>query len=153
MSARNLTLYIPGNVAQKMDRLQEVNWSKIAREAIERYIDERLDTSIPPEILSTLRNQKGDEFTNGKKLATETIAPNLSYKKMAIFFKAASERAENARKYLAAMSGLEEEQLPFDIETSAIEIIRKEFNEIPKGATDEFCRGVFSVLDELWHKI
>jgi hypothetical protein len=153
MSAKNLTLYIPGDVARKMDQLSEVNWSKIARDAIERYVEDRLNTSIPPETLSKLRKEMGEEVANGKKLAAEQILPRLTYKKLASFFKTVRSRAENARNYQAVMSGVEEEMLPLDIEGQALEIIKDHFVEIPKDATDEFCRGVFSLLNETWETL
>jgi predicted DNA-binding protein len=153
MSAKNLTLYIPGDVAQKMDTLREVNWSKVAREAIERYIEERLSTSIPAETLSKLRKEKGEEVVNGKKLAAEQILPNLTYKRLASFFKTVRIRAENARSNYAASIGVEEDMIRLDIEGTTLEIIKDHFTEIPKDATDEFCKGAFSLLNETWEAL
>ena len=153
MSARNLTLYIPAEVAKKMDKLQEVNWSKIARNAIETYIKDRLDASIPSEALIRLREEKGKEFANGKKLAVEQIIPTIKYKKLALFFQRVRENAINGRDSEASISGIPEEMLSLDLEGAALNIIKKYFGEIPKDATEQFVKGVLSVLEETWKKL
>ena len=150
MSARNLTLYIPGEVAEKMDKLQEVNWSRIARDAIERYIDERLSMSVPPEVISKLRKEMGEEFVNGKQFAVEHILPKLAYKQLAQFFEAARIRAEKERSAFAVEVSVEEELLNLDVKGAALRIMKDYFKEIPKDATDQFQKGAFYFINEAW---
>ena len=67
MSAKNITLSVTADTAEKMGKFTEVNWSKIARDAIEKYVNDRLDDTVPQDVLIRLRKEKGDEYANGKK--------------------------------------------------------------------------------------
>lgn len=156
VSAKNLTLYIPAEVAKKMDKLQEVNWSKIARDAIETYIEDRLQTSISPETLSRLRKEKGEEFANGKKYVTEEIIPKVTYKKLARFFERVNSNAIQAREYAAAMEGnIPAEMLSLSpyFEEEALKLIKQFFGKPLQDATEQFAKGALSVLDETWKKL
>jgi predicted DNA-binding protein len=153
MSAKNLTLYIPAETAQKMDLLQEVNWSKIARDAIEQYIEDRLDTTIPSEVLSRLRKEMGEEFANGRKLVVEKLGPNLTYKRLISFFDAVDARVEAIRSEISMEHGISESDININIEAEAIAIIKKHFKEIPSEASTKFCEGFYSMLNQMKKKL
>ncbi len=153
MSAKNLTLYIPGEIAEKMEPLTEVNWSKIARDAIEKYIEERLDTSIPQELLNRLRTEMGEEFVNGKTLATEKIVPSVSYKKLAGFFNHVRSNVQYEVSQIEEHVNIPPWEISVDETKIAIDIINKHFSEIPKDATPKYREGVFSVLKDVWDKL
>ena len=153
MSAKNLTLSISPQTSEKMEKFSEVNWSKIARDAIEQYVNDRLNTKVSPDLLIRLRNEKGEEYANGKKLALETISPKITYKRLAKFFEKVYEKAEEARSNEANERGMPEEYVSIDIETIAISYIRDFITDIPKDSTDEFCKGIFSVLNDVWGNI
>jgi hypothetical protein len=153
MSSKNLTLYIPAETAQKMDKLQEVNWSKIARDAIERYIEDRLDTTMPPEVLSKLRSEMGEEFANGRRLVVEKLGPNLTYKRLISFFDALDARVENTRAEISDLHGVPESDITIDVEAEALVIIKKHFTEIPAEASSKFCEGVYLMLSKMRKKL
>ena len=153
MSAKNITLSVSADTAEKMGKLSEVNWSKIARDAIDKYVNDRLDNSVPADVLIRLRIEKGEEYANGKKLAIEKISSNVNYKRLASFLEKAVEKAENMRRCESRTYGVPEEDISLDMEGAALNFIRDSFSEIPKGSSNEFCKGVFSVLNDIWVKL
>lgn len=57
---RNITVYISDELDQKMKQFGEVNWSEIARQGIERYMDKRVvevaeKNKVPNDILNEFR--------------------------------------------------------------------------------------------------
>lgn len=155
MSSKNLTLYIPADLAKKMEKLPEVNWSKIAQHAIESYVEDRLQSSIPSETLIKLRKEKGQEFANGKKYAVERILPTIMYKKLADFFHRAQAEAESERRNYAAAHEMPIEVLglyQFYKEVS-LRIIRWFFGKLPEDTSEEFAKGVLSIIRETWKKL
>jgi hypothetical protein len=151
--AKNLTLYISADLAEKMNALEEVNWSQVARESIQRYVDERLNPAIPAEILSRLRKEMGDEYTNGKKLATESMVPFITYRKLEAFFTKTYSVASKNLEAEAREMGISPDELSLDVENAGASIIKDYFSEIPKDASSRFCKGVFLVFNELWENI
>ena len=151
--SKNITLYIPAELATKMGSLKDVNWSQIAREAIQRYVEEHLNSTIPADILNKLRKEMDDDFTNGKKLALEELAPKVAYRTLEGFFAKSNSIAYSECKDFANEMGIDIEEAPYNLEGAAIKIIKDYFNEIPKDASSRFCKGVFMVLNEVWNKI
>ena len=155
MSSKNLTLYVPADVADKMDELPEVNWSRIARDAIQTYIKDRLETSIPSEVISRLRKEKGREFASGKKYAAEVIIPEVTYKKMSSFFERASESANSAVRNEAAVTGAPLEVLspePYR-KQELLSSIKWFFGHLPEDSTEQFVKGALSAIEETWNKL
>ena len=155
MSSKNLTLYISADTATKMEEFGEVNWSKIARDAIETYINDRLEKSIPPELLYRLRKEKGEEYTNGKQHALAAIVPNLTYKNLALFFEKVKRNAENIISDEAEMRGIPDFALSLKsfMNEEALSLVRSYFGKLPKDSTEEFAKGVLSVIDDAWNKL
>jgi len=155
MSAKNLTLYISADLAEKMEELTEVNWSKIARAAIETYIKDRLETSIPSEALSRLRMEKGEEFANGKRYAVEEIVPKLTYKKLSKFFEEANERTNAAVSDYAAIRGIPDEMVnstPY-YEAQVLSSMKSFFGKLPQDTTEQFLKGALSVIEDTWNSL
>ena len=144
------------DIATKMEVFGEVNWSKIARDAIEIYINDRLETTIPSELLSRLRKEKGVEYANGKKYALDSIVPNLTYTKLALFFEKVKRNAEGARSEEAAMRGYPDFAAslePYMKEEALALLSKRYFGNLPKDATEEFARGVLSLIEDAWNKL
>ena len=155
MPAKNLTLYIPADLAEQMDGFTEVNWSKIARDAIEIYIQDRIQTSVPSSVLNKLRKEKGKEFADGKKFALEEIVPQITYRKLDEFFKRVNNMAEGRRSDEAAISGVPIDMISIRhyLEEAALSHIWWFFGKLREEATDEFARGILSVIEETWKKL
>ena len=152
-SPKNLTLYISADLAEKMDTLKEVNWSQVARDAIQRYVDERLNSEISVDILNRLRREIGDELANGKKLALEELVPKVTYRNLENFFTRAESIAIANSNAFAEEEGIDPSEAPYSLESAAVPLLKDYFTEIPKEASNKFCKGVFLVLEELWNKI
>ncbi|MDE1845404.1 MAG: hypothetical protein KGI10_08775 [Thaumarchaeota archaeon] len=91
---KNITLSIPDEIFLKMGKLQEVNWSAVAREAIEAYIERRDSPDLEP-IIERLTKEKSKEYTAGIKKATE-IATTASYANFDMIFVRYQEEVEKA---------------------------------------------------------
>jgi len=151
--AKNLTVYIPQDIANEMDRFPEVNWSKIAQEAIQTYIRNRLDTSLPFEAIKRLKKEKGEEFANGKRYAIEEIIPNTSYDELDSFFRSINDEAERVRSDWAQAEGVPKVLFKLEpfYDKVAPEVTRRFFGL--KNCTDEFIKGIIMVLEETWEKL
>jgi hypothetical protein len=103
--------------------------------------------------LERIRKEMGEEFANGQRFATQEMGPKVTYKKLeSFFYKVVSDASINASQE-AAIQGIDPEFLSIDYEGAAIPIIKDYFLEIPRDATNKFCKGVFSVLNDLWQKL
>ena len=81
---KNMTLTIPDEIIEKMNKLTEVNWSAVARDAIEKYIEARKEPEIAP-ILERLTEEKNKQYAKGFSTATK-IAKGLLYETFAVLF-------------------------------------------------------------------
>ncbi len=75
--AKNVTIAIPNELNKKMDQLEEVNWSAVARKAIEEYLETRTHPELES-IIQRLTKEKKEEYVKGVKTAT-SIATTASY--------------------------------------------------------------------------
>lgn len=75
--AKNVTISIPEELNKKMDQLEEVNWSAVARKAIEEYLETRTHPELES-IIQRLSKEKKEEYGKGVKIAT-SIATTASY--------------------------------------------------------------------------
>src|SRR5258708_7413875 len=77
---KNVTIWVSTETADRMEKLKEVNWSQVSKEAIEAYIDAR--KSVNPEArlkLEHLKQQeKKDGYAFGSQLASD-ILEKLTY--------------------------------------------------------------------------
>lgn len=74
---KNITLSIPDNLELEMDKFVEVNWSAVARDAIEIYIKRRSDPAFAP-VVERLNNEKDALYNKGRKEAKDFIT-NMRY--------------------------------------------------------------------------
>jgi len=77
---KNITLAIPDELTVEMEKLKEVNWSAVAREAIESYIKRRTNPTLTP-ILERLATEREQIYQEGYNKATEFVNP-LQYADM-----------------------------------------------------------------------
>jgi hypothetical protein len=80
--AKNLTLALPDELYAEMEKLKEVNWSQVARNSIQQYLERRKKPELQ-EILLKLDAEKGEEYVKGvefaKALARSKGYPGMSY--------------------------------------------------------------------------
>ena len=69
---KNVTISLPDGLADAMAKLQEVNWSAVARDAIENYVKMREKPDLA-EVVQQLVKQRGSDFARGVQTA-QTLA-------------------------------------------------------------------------------
>lgn len=79
-TGKNVTVYVPDNIAPKMEEFREVNWSQVCQAAIERYIEAR--KGVNPSIRLKLDELKQEEekagYIFGSQIASEILS-KLTY--------------------------------------------------------------------------
>jgi predicted DNA-binding protein len=154
MSAKNLTIYLSAETAKKMDQIkEETNWSKIARDAIEKYINDKTQTALPTQVLERLRREMDQEYSDGRKFAVETLAPQLTYKNLDNFFTASNLRAEADAEELANDMGYPVSEVRPNYDGAAKKLLKEHFPNVPKDISDKFTDGVFEVLKGFWNEL
>jgi uncharacterized protein YjhX (UPF0386 family) len=152
MSAKNITVYMSAETVQKMEKEQfkDTNWSKVARDAIECYIRDKTQATIPQEIFERLKAEMDTEYSNGKQYAIEILAKKLSYRVLSNFFEEAERRAYAEENRIANEEGIDPGQMVHEYDSNAKEMLKDYFSDIPKDASSKYCDGVYSVLKETW---
>jgi len=155
LSAKNITLYMPAEIAEKMqlEQFKETNWSKIARDAIENYINDRTQVSIPADLLQKLQAEMNTEYSNGRKFAVEEIGKDLTYSKLANFFEEAQRLADVSAAKYADDEGIELSSLSYTCDSEAKSILRKYFDNVPRDVSSRYIDGVYSFLRDIWGRL
>jgi hypothetical protein len=88
---KNITLSIPDELASEMDKYKEVNWSAVARSAIEIYIKHRQKPELAP-VLDRFSKEKDELYAAGWNKAHQLVA-KLSYRELEVIFENLEYRA------------------------------------------------------------
>ncbi len=157
---KNVTIYLPDEVAQKMDKLPEVNWSEICRNAITDYIETRTQTDLTS-IITRLKNESKTDYTKGKLVIYEDVAPKLPLKDLEHW-------ASNVD--IASIIGLSYNPGPFghepklDLEEAkaiAIASMRRGLElfqhnlgaKVPKDFSDSYIEGAIAAFKEIYKRV
>ena len=73
---KNVTIYLSDEIAGRMEKYQEVNWSEICRKAVLDYVDTRSHMDIGP-ILERLKAERNEAYKQGQIFFYQ-IAPQMS---------------------------------------------------------------------------
>lgn len=73
---KNVTIYLSDEIAGRMEKYQEVNWSEICRKAVLDYIDTRSHLDIGP-LLEKLKAERNEAYKQGQILFYQ-IAPQMT---------------------------------------------------------------------------
>ncbi len=138
--AKNLTISFPDELYEKMSKFNDVNWSAVARNAIEDYLERRTEPDLEP-ILEKLTKEKGDEYSKGVKKATE-IYKKENYAKLDELFSEYYKRCENNDHAVEVQgeSGLSRDDILLEVLKS------KRFLNVVAHFTGEFKRGLYESL-------
>jgi len=82
--AKNRTLSLPDKLSERMEKLSEVNWSEVARNAFEEYLNIRKEPEIS-DIIERLTKEKNKQYAIGFAAASN-IAKKLNYEKFIEIF-------------------------------------------------------------------
>jgi hypothetical protein len=69
---KNVTISLPDELADAMAKLPEVNWSAVARDAVENYVKMREKPDLA-EVVQLLIKQRGSDYARGVQTA-QTLA-------------------------------------------------------------------------------
>ena len=72
---KNVTIYLSDEIAGKMEKYQEVNWSEICRKAVIDYIDTRSNIDLGP-LIEKLKAERNEAYKQGQILFYK-IAPEM----------------------------------------------------------------------------
>ena len=76
---KNLTIYLPDDVAKKTEKFPEVNWSEICRKAVADYVETRSEIELAP-ILERLKKDRSEDFKQGQLIMYSQIIPKMAWK-------------------------------------------------------------------------
>jgi len=84
VTPKNVTIYLSDEIAGKMEKYPEVNWSEICRKAVTDYIDTRSQIDIAS-LLEKLKAESNEAYKQGQILFYQ-IAPKMSLKEFDIWY-------------------------------------------------------------------
>ena len=157
---KNVTVYLPDEVAQKMDTLPEVNWSEICRNAITDYIQTRTQTDLTS-IITRLRSEGKTDYTKGKLLIYEDVAPKLSIEDLEHTAKGVDRDTITARSYEPELIGGSKKLYPEEAKAIAIDNMRRFLHEfrhdfgakVPNNFSDSYVEGAIAAIKEIFKRV
>jgi hypothetical protein len=90
---KNITLAVPDELAMLMEDFKEVNWSAVARDAIEAYVRRRSQPNVAP-LLERLAKEREGIYAEGWVKAEEVVK-DMSYRDLYRMFRDISSSAES----------------------------------------------------------
>lgn len=144
--AKNITLSLPDDLADQMEKIPEVNWSAVAKGCIKQYIEVRNSPDLSA-IVERLQKQKGEEYVNGRKRADE-IANEIGYKGLNVLWKKYWKKREPIDE-IEATGGPPEPWVSIPSEEDTMQEVLSESNLIKTDASDEFLKGLKERLSEI----
>jgi predicted transcriptional regulator len=155
---KNVTIYLPDETAQKMEKLSEVNWSEICRKAINDYIETRTQTDLSS-IITRLKNERKTDYTKGEILVYEEIAPKLSLKDLEYYATGVDTAAimVESRDPLTSKAKI----TPDQANTIAITFMRNALRKfkrtlsvnIPDDFSDSYVEGATSAFKDIYQRV
>jgi hypothetical protein len=143
--AKNLTLSIPDELAEKIAGFPEVNWSAVARRCIEQYVEARLMPDMS-KLLEKLQEERGQEYVRGRKFAA-TIAEELGYRSLNEVVREYWKEREKQEEF--EESGGPPPGENYETPNESMEkVLSKKYSDV-EGASEAFLQGVREALIEI----
>lgn len=146
---KNVTIYLPDEVAENMEKFPEVNWSEICRQAILDYIETRSRTEIAP-ILERLKKERNDDYKQGQIVLYEKVFSKLSWKDFEEWHERLNKRIVAERPRLQDENPLSPEMAELLANDNLRKILRymakQNAIEIPQSPSDSFCEGAIDAF-------
>ena len=149
---KNLTIYLPDDVADKMEKFPEVNWSEICRKAVIDYINTRSQVDIAA-ILGRLKKERGQDYRQGQTFAYEKVIPKLSWRDFELHC---------PRFDAKVIVGFSEDITYEAAELEAISRVKRYLKYLaeerkivgaPENPSDAFCQGFIAALMDLYKRV
>jgi hypothetical protein len=152
---KNITIYLPEDVAEKMETFSEVNWSEICRRAVLDYIQTRSQIDLAP-IIERLKKERNTDYKQGQITIYKEIIPKLSWKTL----EQLRPRIDKKLMTQQPKTFMEEPLSPLAAERTATNYIRNWIQQyakqnkiqISETITDTFCEGAIDALIEVYNR-
>ena len=159
---KNITLSIPDDLSAQMDALAEVNWSAVARQSIEDYVNRRKDPEMGP-LIEKLKKEKDSEYRDGIAKIVESFQ-NKSYDTVEIIVEKFNERSkivkrqlreDNARRTVTINASRRKAEQEF--EKVKYELMFSVLVEVRVVGTDQhtnsFMKGMYDAVFKVWENV
>jgi len=156
---KNLTIYLPNDVAKKMENFPEVNWSEICRKAVADYVETRSEVDLAP-ILEKLKNERSEDFKQGQLIMYTQIMPKMALKDFEFLYPRLSitlKKEQPPDPFLGEKQHISDETAEHD----AVHTMRfwlKRFGSehevnLPEDFSDAYAEGAIEAFWDLYNKI
>jgi hypothetical protein len=154
---KNLTIYLPDDVAEKMEKFPEVNWSEICRKAVTEYVKTRSQIDLAP-ILERLKKERSEDFRQGQLVMYTQIIPKMKWKDIESLYPTLDKDLVKERS--ATWPG-EEPLSDKGAEFAAIQTMRKWLQyyrkergaNVPKNFSDAYAEGAIEAFMDVYRKV
>ena len=154
---KNVTIYLSDEIAGKMEKYPEVNWSEICRKAVVDYVDTRSHIDIGP-ILEKLKSERNEAYKQGQILFYH-IAPKMNLRDFEIWYPRVSTAILEGRE-----GGSFGDSPSLSPEVAALQATRgmaqmmgafcRENNiSYPSNASDSFWEGAIAAFMNVYTKV
>lgn len=163
---KNITIYLKDDQLKEMDKLREVNWSEVCRNAIEEYVKLRSDPTLEP-YLRKLSKQAGEEYSKGVEFAVKRILAKTNYRELdQIVAGIESAGVSHGPDEYGDEISYSQEEIERNIVREVARVVEKyskdeTSKEIPilygnrlrEKFTDAFIQGVQTTLKDAWNRV
>jgi hypothetical protein len=153
---KNVTIYIPDEIAEKMENFPEVNWSEICRKAVIDYIDTRSQIDIGP-ILAKLKTESNEDYKQGQ-IFFYKITPQMTLSHFESWYPDINKKILESK--MRAPSHFDREPYWEAAEIQAYREMRDKIKtfcefknlESPKIMSDAFCKGAIDAFMKIYRQ-
>jgi len=152
-----VTIYLSDEIAGKMEKYPEVNWSEICRKAVVDYVDTRSHMDIGP-ILEKLKTERNEAYKQGQILFYQ-VAPKMNLRDFEMWYPRVSTAILEGREggLLGDSPSLSPEVAVYQA-TRGMERMMGGFcrdNNIPypQDASDAFWEGAIAAFMNVYSKV
>lgn len=156
---KNVTIYLPDDVAERMEKFPEVNWSEICRRAIVDYIETRSQVDLGP-IVERLKKESDELYRKGQVFMYSEVIPKLSWEDIEFMRKSVDaqlllEEASSTGEGPLGHVGAEQlaiENMQFRLSRWA-EQNNVKLPKLPALSADSFYKGAIDALMDVYKRV
>ncbi|MGC8896170.1 MAG: hypothetical protein ACP5LB_05325 [Candidatus Bathyarchaeia archaeon] len=156
---KNVTIYLPDDVAEKMEKFPEVNWSEVCRQAIVDYIETRSQVDLGP-IIERLKKESDELYRKGQIFMYSEVIPKLSWEDIEFMRKSVDAQLLFQEAPITGEGPLGQEgaeQLAISNMEFRLSRWAKQNNvklpKLPALSADSFYKGAIDVLMEVYNRV
>jgi hypothetical protein len=153
---KNVTIYLPDEIAEKMEKFPEVNWSEICRKALVDYTETRSQMDLAP-ILERLKKEQNEDHKRGQIFFYSKFAPKIAWREFEEYYPLLNRNVLSGRPH----GFLEGPLIPEVAEVQAVDAMRawlilsnkKADVEVPDRLSTAFCEGAIEAFMDIYHRM